>query len=104
MSADHEPIVCRMDALTAAERDRRGKVLEILRARLLATAETEDGVAFTLPGDPDVPALAGEFIALESRCCAFLRFRLDVGPAGGPVVLRLGGGPGVKAFLRQAFP
>jgi inner membrane protein len=103
MSDDRQPIVCRMDALTAAERDRRSQVLELLRGRLLGSAETEDGVAFTLPADPDVPALAGEFIALESRCCAFLRFQLEVGPAGGPVVLRLGGGPGVKEFLTQSF-
>lgn len=98
------PIVCRMDALTAAERQRRGEVLNALRGRLLRTGETDDGVAFTLRGDPDVPALAREFIAYESRCCAFLRFGLDVEADGATVVLRMGGGPGVKEFLRQAFP
>jgi hypothetical protein len=92
-----------MDALTAAERERRSEVLKVLRGRLLGTAETEDGLAFHLPGDPDTPALAGEFIGFESRCCAFLRFGLDVGADGGPVVLRLSGGPGVKEFLIQTF-
>lgn len=103
MSENAEPIVCRMDTLTAAERDRRCEVLKVLRGRLIGTEETDDGIAFLLPGDPDIPALAGEFVSFESRCCAFLRFGLDVGADGGPVVLRLGGGPGVKEFLIQAF-
>src|SRR5207244_10218681 len=72
MSEDLEPIACRMDALTSAERDRRGEVLKVLRGRLIATAETEDGIAFHLSGEPDVPALAREFISYESRCCPFL--------------------------------
>jgi hypothetical protein len=92
-----------MDALTAAERERRGQVLDDLRGRLLGTEETDDGIAFTLRGDPDVPALAREFIGYESRCCAFLRFGLDVGAADAPVIVRMGGGPGVKEFLKQAF-
>ena len=97
------PIACRMDALTPAERNRRSAILSLLRDRLLESAETEDGLAFTLRGDPDVPALAGELIGYESRCCPFLRFGLDLGGPSAPVVLRMGGGPGVKEFLKQAF-
>jgi hypothetical protein len=104
MTDTSEPIVCRMDALTAAERARRGEVLSLLRGRLIRTAETDDGIAFTLRGGPDVPALAEEFISYEGRCCAFLRFGLDVEAEGASVVLRMGGGPGVKEFLKQAFP
>jgi hypothetical protein len=98
------PMACRMDALTPPERDRRSAVLSLLRDRLLEVAETEDGLAFHLRGDPDVPALVREFIAYERRCCAFLRFGLDVRIPGAPVVLRMGGGPGVKEFLKQVFP
>jgi hypothetical protein len=100
---DPSPIACRMDALTAAERARRSEVLKVLRGRLIGTAETDDGIAFRLAGEPDVPALAREFISYESRCCPFLRFGLDVGAHEGPVVLRLGGGPGVKEFLIQTL-
>ena len=98
------PIACRIDALPADERVRRSEVLEVLRRRLIGTAETDDGLVFHLPADPDTPALAGEFIGFESRCCPFLRFALEVGANGSSVALRLGGGPGVKEFLRQAFP
>ena len=104
MSEDLEPIACRMDALTAVERDRRSEVLKLLRGRLMATGETDDGIAFHLPGDPDTAALAREFISYESRCCPFVRFGLDGGTEDAPVVLRMGGRPGVKEFLRQAFP
>lgn len=103
MSEDLEPIACRMDALTAAERDRRGEVLNVLRGRLIAVAEMDDGLAFNLSGDADVPALAREFISYESRCCPFLRFGVEGGAGGAPLVLRMGGRPGVKEFLKATF-
>lgn len=103
MSEDLQPIACRMDALTAVERDRRGEILRVLRGRLLAAGETDDGIAFRLSGDPDVPALARELISYESRCCPFLRLGLEGGEGGAPLVLRMGGRPGVKEFLIQTF-
>jgi len=92
-----------MDALTPAERTRRSEVLAVLAQRALEVVETTDGIAFHLRGDPDTPALAGEFVAYESRCCPFIRFELVVEAEGGPVQLRLGGREGVGEFLRQTF-
>ena len=105
-SADppHSPIACRMDALTPAERTRRGEVLALLTERALDIVETADGVAFQLRGDPDTPALAGEFVAYESRCCPFIRFLLTVEAESGAVTLALGGREGVAEFLRATFP
>ena len=97
------PIACRMDALTPAERARRSEVLALLTARTVAVVETADGIAFQLRGDPDTPALAGEFVAYESRCCPFIRFELAVEAEGGPVRLSLGGREGVGEFLRATF-
>jgi hypothetical protein len=104
MSQDLEPIACQMDALTAEERSRRAEVLSVLRGRLVSTEETDEGLAFHLRSGPDVTALAREFIGYESRCCPFLRFDPRVASGGGPLVLRMGGRPGVKEFLKQAFP
>ena len=92
-----------MDALTPAERARRSEVLAILTGRTVAVVETADGIAFQLRGDPDTPALAGEFVGYESRCCPFVRFELTVEADGGAVRLALGGGEGVREFLRATF-
>lgn len=97
------PIACRMDALTPAERTRRSEVLAVLTQRTLGVAETADGITFQLRGDPDTPALAGEFVGYESRCCPFIRFELTVEADGGAVRLALGGGEGVREFLRATF-
>jgi hypothetical protein len=92
-----------MDDLTAAERERRSEVLAILTERTIAVVETADGIAFQLRSDPDTPALAGEFVAYESRCCPFIRFELTVEAEGGAVRLALGGREGVGEFLRATF-
>ena len=93
-----------MDALTPEERTRRREVFAILTKRTVAVVETADGIAFQLRGDPDTPALAGEFVGYESRCCTFIRFELTVEAEGGPVRLALGGREGVREFLRATFP
>lgn len=97
------PIACRMDALTPAERERRRDVLAVLTERTVEIVETADGIAFQLRSDPDTPALAGEFVAYESRCCPFVRFELAVAAEGGAVRLALGGREGVAEFLRATF-
>ena len=97
------PIACRMDALTPAERTRRSEVLAILTQRAVDVVAKTDGVAIHLRSEPDTPALAGEFVAYESRCCPFIRFELAVEAEGGPVRLVLGGREGVGEFLRQTF-
>jgi hypothetical protein len=97
------PIACRMDALTAAERTRRSEVLAILTQRTVEIVETSDGIAFRLRGDADTPALAGEFVGYESRCCPFIRFELAVEADGGPVRLALRGREGVREFLLATF-
>ena len=91
-----------MDALTAAERARRGEVLEILRGRLIGTAETDDGIAFTLPAIRTSPRWPGSSSATRAAA-ARSSGSGSRSAAGAPVVLRIGGGPGVKEFLRQAF-
>jgi hypothetical protein len=92
-----------MDALRPEQRGRRSHLVTLLLARLQGSQETENGIAFQWLGDGDLPALVGEFVSLESRCCPFIHFTMHVEAEGGPVSLRLGGGEGVKEFLRATF-
>lgn len=102
-SERQSPIACRTDALTEEERGRRSEVLSLIRARAHGCSETEDGIVFEWAGDASLPALVGEFVSLESRCCPFIRFAIGVEAEGGPVSLRLGGREGVKEFLLTTF-
>jgi hypothetical protein len=97
------PIACRMDALSPEQRQRRSEILDLVRGKGTAVSETEDGICFLWSADGQLPALLGEFVALESLCCPFIRFTLDVEAERGPVSLRLGGREGVKAFLQATF-
>jgi hypothetical protein len=96
-------IACRMDALSPQQRSRRSEILDLIRPRVYRVSETTDGVQFEWRGGDDLPALIGEFVVLESRCCPFIRFTMDVEAERGPILLRLGGREGVKDFLRSTF-
>lgn len=97
------PIACRMDALSSEQRSRRSNILDVIRSRISGLSETEDGIMFAWAGGDDLLALIGEFVMLESRCCPFIRFTIDIGAERGPISLRLAGREGVKDFLRSTF-
>jgi hypothetical protein len=91
--------MCNLNALTREERERRQIVLGAVARVTIGRSELANG--FDLSFDArtlDIAAL-GEWIALERRCCPFLRFRLEIGPED-KAILALTGGPGVKEFLR----
>jgi hypothetical protein len=90
-------LVCRLDALTRAERARSAALRDELRAAMVERAELPDGWAYRLDDRASLPEVA-EWIVLERRCCPFFRFRLDVEGDRGPVWVRLTG-DGVKEFL-----
>ena len=91
------PVAC-----TLAEPElqaRRAGVLADVRRRQQEARWLPDGVALRFAADPEQLGTLATFIALERRCCAFLRFRLTVEPGGGPVWLELTGPPGTREFL-----
>jgi RimJ/RimL family protein N-acetyltransferase len=91
------PIACTLTERELAER-RAGLLAELGRHRE-EVHWLADGAAFRYPSTGAVLELITEFVRLESRCCPFLRFRLTVEPAGGPVWLELTGAPGTREFL-----
>jgi hypothetical protein len=103
---DAPPIVC---TLTDEElRLRREGLLRQVRERVVAVRrwapEEEDGagaaaaaaaplgaIELRLERDEETLAALLELVRLESRCCAFLRYRLTVEPAGGALLLEVSG-------------
>ena len=107
-SVAEEALVCNVQALTAAQRERHQKLEGLLRSTVVERAELENGYVFVfdlgrLPADSAGEAFCvvevAEWVELESRCCPFLAFGIDVEPKGKTVRLRLTGGKGVKALL-----
>ena len=96
-------LACVPGAIPAAE---RGAHFERL-TRLFTTAVRErralpDGYAYRF--DAGAFEELARWMALERRCCPFLRFALEVAPDDGPVALRLTGPPGTRAFLDAELP
>lgn len=84
---------------------RRRTVLADFRAAQLDAKELTDatGEGYAFQFAPSAARLAAltELIELERQCCPFLRLRLTVEPAGGPVWLALTGPAGTRELLAQ---
>ena len=112
-AAFDEPLVCRLDALSSAQRARHQKLTAMLQRAVVGTRELPDGWELALDlsrlpadaqGDPVCVVEIAEWVDLEARCCPFLDFALGVrGQSAGTLSLALTGGPGVKEFLRMEF-
>jgi hypothetical protein len=69
----------------------------VLEARRLGGA----GFELRFAGDDATVAEVLELVRLESRCCAFLRFRVTLEPGGGPLLLEVTGPPGGAEMLAE---
>jgi hypothetical protein len=70
-----------------------------------ATADRPAGIELQFAADEATVADLFELVRLESRCCAFLRFRVTLEPAGGPVLLEVSGPPaGVELLAAELAP
>ena len=95
------PIACTL--LEAELQRRRSEMLERVFARAQETRPLDDGYAIRFAADDAAVAELVQLIQLERQCCAFLKFRLTVEPAGGPVWLELTGPEGTKSFLESTL-
>jgi hypothetical protein len=108
-----EPLTCRLDALSPAQRARHQKLTSLLQRAVVGTRELSDGYELTLDlsrlpadaqGDPVCVVEIAEWVDLEARCCPFLDFGIAVrGKGPGSIALALTGGAGVKEFLKMEF-
>jgi hypothetical protein len=108
-----QPLVCNLQAMSAAELDRHRALGAKLRDALVSTRELKDGYELTLDlsrlapdakGQPFCVVEVAEWVDQESRCCPFLEFGIDV-RGGSPITkLRLSGPEDAKAFLKEQLP
>jgi hypothetical protein len=103
MAEQNTPLICRLDALTPAERARSNDLRRALVEATVEITETEDGFAYRYRAERTIYAQLAEWIALERRCCPFFDFRLEWPSGQEAPMLALGGGPDVKEFLRSAM-
>lgn len=95
-------IVCNLGAFTKAERARHLELIAMLKKNVAELRELPDGYAFRYSASLLQPI--AEWALLESKCCPFLDFQLELEPQpGGPAWLRLRGSDDVKEFTRTEF-
>ena len=96
--SDDMPMTC---CLTSAElRERGATLLAQFRSAVIETEELRDGYAFRVPGDTKWLAIMAKMMEAERECCPFLTFELVAQPNMGPVIVRVTGPAGAKAFLK----
>src|SRR5262252_3587083 len=88
-AVSEEPLVCNVGALSPAQRERHQNLGRMLRSALVEKVELESGYVFVLDlgrlpldsaGAPVCVVEVAEWVELESRCCPFLSFGIEVEP------------------------
>jgi hypothetical protein len=90
------PLVCNLGALSPEQRRRRAELAARLGASVERVDEHPGGYVFHVPDA--ALADAEELLALEARCCSFLKLGLHRDAAGG-ATLEIAGPEGAKVFI-----
>jgi len=100
-AASRTHYACNLDAMTPVQRAEHAQLANELFAAALEKRELPAGYALRLPGASWSDA--ARWAALERRCCPFFAFELSAAANGGPLWLRITGGPGAREFMREEF-
>jgi len=89
---------CNFAVFSPSERARHRELSQRLKTALDQAVELPNG--YGLRFEPPQFTELAEWITLESKCCPFLNFQLELGPQpGGDLWLRLTGNAEVKEFI-----
>jgi hypothetical protein len=94
---------CNPYAFSPAERLRYNDLTRKLFEARVEVRELPNGYAFRLLKEKLFLVELVEFISLESRCCPFFDFDVELEHNNGPLWLKLRGNEGVKPFIRAEF-
>jgi hypothetical protein len=98
-----EGFYCNAVALDKSERERYDRLIHKLTQARAEAKELPDGYALRLNSDIASLAEVAEWISLESKCCPFFDFEIELQSNRGPLWLKLRGPEGVKPFMRAEF-
>lgn len=91
-------IACDMQVFSAAERKEHAANAVAWRNAVVAASEFEDGYRFELERRTGMVETLARFAALESRCCPFFGFSIEVRPDAS-LAFSITGPPGAKELL-----
>jgi hypothetical protein len=94
-------LVCVPGALTPEENRERPLLFARLAAASELEAEDDTGLRWRVRKDAGTLADAARLVALESRCCGFLEFRLEAAAGEESFRFEISGPPGTRAVLRH---
>jgi hypothetical protein len=89
---------CNMSALNHTERDRLYVLLDKLTTAAVHRQELPNGYRYDVDRQKLSLAELAEWVSLESRCCPFLNFDLQLSSKGA-LYFQLTGDAGVKQFI-----
>jgi len=94
---------CNLKSLSPDERARHQKLTAKLIAVRSAIVETDKGYEFQYtPANMSLAELA-DWAVVESKCCPFFNFHIDLEKEGQLVCLGLAGAEGIKTLIREEF-
>lgn len=96
--SDSTPIACTLspDQL----KSRRNELLPGLIKRASEVTDLENGIQMRFESSAGLLAELVQVIDQERTCCSFLRFKLTIEPATGPITFEVTGPPGTRELLR----
>jgi hypothetical protein len=98
----HPPIACTLSA------HEMGCGAADLLPGLVPIAESvraiPEGVRFEFAAQQELVPRIAAVMERERQCCQFMRFRLELSPGLGPIVLIIDGPPGTSDFLARLHP
>ena len=94
---------CNIKALTPEERAHHAKLTQKLKESRTEIVETAKGYEFQYSPAKISLGEVAEWVAMESKCCPFFDFHIDLEERGKLICLRLTGSEGVKAFIKAEF-
>jgi hypothetical protein len=93
------PVACTLSDAQMRERERT--VLAAFGAHVFGVEERSDGYDVQMAASEEAMTAAAALIAVERRCCPFLRFALSIEPGSETATLSLTGPEGTREFLSR---